>query len=205
MTETLTQEKRPELNRSAVVSFSRRRRVRETLHRNEYTSTERSNCWYTSQELKQLRRMDRQEQKQRKRTFAADGSSEKDDDTGDSGCLRGLESSVSKKEIRYAAIDAVMDEQDRQFESHLDDQEQLAEIYKKKTKGSATLARLLAQSDQEYVGRLLKQEQQILFSSSSMYALLSSTAPQQQQRQKQERQQHLPSRHFQKEVSSRAA
>ncbi|KAL3909543.1 MAG: hypothetical protein SGILL_008047 [Bacillariaceae sp.] len=76
-------------------------------------------------------------------------------------CFRGLEQfetqeAAERKVRRSSSIEAVLDEQDFQFDSKTSDDELIAELYAERTEMSALLARAMAARDEAYVRHHVK-------------------------------------------------
>lgn len=110
----------------------------------DYSKSEKESCWYSRSELEKLR--------QQKEKTALRLDSGKKCKRGSS--YRGLECCTRKgeremeKEV-YGCIDAVLDEQEVQWRSGVDDIERIADLSRKVSKRSATRALRLAKLDEK--------------------------------------------------------
>eukprot|EP00339_Tiarina_fusa_P020131 CAMPEP_0117022020 /NCGR_PEP_ID=MMETSP0472-20121206/16594_1 /TAXON_ID=693140 ORGANISM="Tiarina fusus, Strain LIS" /NCGR_SAMPLE_ID=MMETSP0472 /ASSEMBLY_ACC=CAM_ASM_000603 /LENGTH=200 /DNA_ID=CAMNT_0004727759 /DNA_START=32 /DNA_END=634 /DNA_ORIENTATION=+ len=131
-----------------TVSFNDAVRCIGTLHINNYTDEEVFNTWFTNQEFKQMKRdikwtVSMMEQKEEHRC-----------EDGVHYCSRGLEDKttvalVHKTQHRFCAIDAVLDEQDRQREAGICDPSKLSLAYTEYSFISHMRAFLMGASDEK--------------------------------------------------------
>jgi hypothetical protein len=156
---TATQTKLAE--RRQTVSFSPNALVRETIHHADYTDEEIAVCWYDTVELKMIK-VDI-----KTTTLLLMNSDYLSLNINDGRCSRGLESYTEKGQAlkmkhREAAIDAVLDEQDFQFEEGNTDPEMIADAYFEKTRRSQAMARVMGVSDQETVRNQEEQQKPLV-------------------------------------------
>ena len=130
--------------------------VHKYLHIDDYSDKEIRNTWYDAYEMSAIGTTNRE-------TLYAMISHGDKVSTGCTSfhdenrfCSRGLETWVGiraqqKRERRTRAYDAVLDEQDFQWEHGIFDEERIAREYVKTTRESRTIAREMALRDEQYV------------------------------------------------------
>mmetsp|Transcript_131725 Transcript_131725/g.196287 ORF Transcript_131725/g.196287 Transcript_131725/m.196287 type:complete len:210 (+) Transcript_131725:413-1042(+) len=135
---------------SHSVSFNDAVLCIDTLHVNDYTDEEVFRTWFTDQEYKEIKR-------EIKLTVAMMENNSKTKSTFTEGVhfsSRGLEDKTTdrlsqKLEIRYFAMDDVLDEQDRQREAGICDPEALSIVYAEYSFVSHMAAFLMATADEK--------------------------------------------------------
>jgi hypothetical protein len=138
----------PEAERT--VSFCATVNIRFSLHIDDYTNAEFGNCWFASEDYKEMKREARCTVDLIERNIKFDE---------EEYCRRGVEhrtdeSSVVRREERAKAVDAVLDEQDIQTDEGFCDPEWIAIVYTDRVHRSKMAAYLTAVSDEQIVRAL---------------------------------------------------
>mmetsp|Transcript_13691 Transcript_13691/g.20185 ORF Transcript_13691/g.20185 Transcript_13691/m.20185 type:complete len:171 (+) Transcript_13691:221-733(+) len=136
--------KRKPLNQK--ISFSKEVRVHEVLHVDDMTDDEVTATWYERQEM-----IDIKMTMFRELSDMLKGRVNEEEFT-----FRGLEYRIKegndkRRENKFNAIDAILDEQEHQFNDGVDNPEKISECYQKQTKQCKIDAQSLAKNDEREV------------------------------------------------------
>jgi hypothetical protein len=135
---------KPEPRRT--VAFSHTVSVRKTMHVDNYSDDEFDACWYNNYEFDMMRKKVRYAAK-----LLQNGMLEQD--TADKCCPRGVEHLLRKVALkrirkRVAARDAVLEEQELQWEEGICEPEYIARVYKVTSVSSQASAHAIALKDE---------------------------------------------------------
>jgi hypothetical protein len=127
------------------VSFRETIRIRQCIHIENYTDEEIQDCWYNKWELVEIR-----EDVYYTRKLITSGHLEQDTTEF---CRRGSEqyirqASLRRKEVKFAASEAVFREQDLQWESGVGEPDYIAHFYRTSSHMEARRAYAVAMQDQ---------------------------------------------------------
>mmetsp|Transcript_18686 Transcript_18686/g.53286 ORF Transcript_18686/g.53286 Transcript_18686/m.53286 type:complete len:188 (-) Transcript_18686:302-865(-) len=134
------------------VSFNSSVTVKECLHKNEFTATERSATWYNQRESFAIKASCRRTMKLMKQGIIDMG--------GDDYCTRGLEKRVQKPTEGILATVAVLREQYFQNCAGFRDDERLSQVYQQISTKSKITAYATALFDREAVSPQSQQQSQ---------------------------------------------
>jgi hypothetical protein len=162
----------PNKNRPTTIKFDEFDDMFDVLHLNDYSKTEISKTWYERSDFSKMVEDSRKVvQKWEEDTQKGkDKDKENKDDKKKTSVLkdlkydpRGLENwttmgATKVKLIKETAMDAVWNEQMRQWNRHRMNPEQIRLEYQRTTRGSETAARKLAEADREFVDAMLEEE-----------------------------------------------
>lgn len=127
--------------------------VGEVSSRSELSEFEFSDLWYTKEDFKAIKSAFQPTVMKMAKNLPL---SEDEEQRGLEYCTpRG---SRSRKDNRYQAMDAVLDEQERQWEQDRKDTLYLAKLYRQSSAHCQTNAYLVAQKDAEYVEQIRNEE-----------------------------------------------
>ena len=158
--------------RQTTIKFDEFDDMFDVLHLNDYSKTEIAKTWYERSDFSKMVEESRKVVTKWEEDMKKGKDKDKDEDKDKKISVlknlkndpRGLENwttmgATKVKLIKETAMDAVWNEQMRQWNRHRMNPDQIRIEYQRTTKGSETTARKLADADREFVDSMLEEEE----------------------------------------------